>query len=91
MFVHGYHTNIPRGTFEDSALERSRKVWWTVFNLERQMSVLMGIPSGVSNQDITAPLPSYPESLNRSATMAIHVKLSQAFGIVVDSMTAIYT
>ncbi|KAB8259358.1 hypothetical protein BDV32DRAFT_159295 [Aspergillus pseudonomiae] len=75
MFVHGYHTNIPRGTFEDSALERSRK-----------MSVLMGIPSGVSNQDITAPLPSYPESLNRSATMAIHVKLSQAFGIVVDKL-----
>ncbi|KAE8374679.1 hypothetical protein BDV26DRAFT_34367 [Aspergillus bertholletiae] len=86
MLVHGYHTNIPRGTLEDSALERSRKVWWTVFNIERQISVLLGIPSGVSNQDITAPLPSYPELLNKSAMMRVHVKLSQAFGLVVDKL-----
>ena len=86
LLVHGYHTNIPSGTLDERETQRSRNVWWTVFILERQFTVLMGVPLGISDDEISTPLPAYPDSPHKSTTMTMHVRLSQAFGQVMDSM-----
>ena len=65
---------------------RCQNVWWTVYVLERQISVLLGAPLGISDNDISASLPNFPNSSLRTATVAIHVKLSQAFGQVVNGI-----
>lgn len=54
--------------------------------LERQISVLLGVPLAINDSDITASLPNDADSLARSLTIAIHVKLSQAFSQVVNGM-----
>ncbi|PYI03707.1 Zn(II)2Cys6 transcription factor [Aspergillus sclerotiicarbonarius CBS 121057] len=59
--VHGYHTNVS-GVTTSKDLLRYQNVWWTVYILERQLSVLMGAPSGVKDSDINASLPHYPDS-----------------------------
>ncbi|KAL3436127.1 fungal-specific transcription factor domain-containing protein [Aspergillus tetrazonus] len=83
--VHGYHTNVSQVT-DKGDLGRCQNVWWTVYVLERQMAVLMGVPSAINDSDITASLPIDPDSTVRTMTMAIHVKLSRAFSQVVNAL-----
>lgn len=49
------------------------------------MSVLMGVPLGIRDQDIFTPLPNFPESPFQTKAAIIHVKLTKVFGQVVDS------
>ncbi|KAL4772344.1 fungal-specific transcription factor domain-containing protein [Aspergillus nidulans var. acristatus] len=83
--VHGYHTNVSQVT-DKKDLGRCQHVWWTVYVLERQMAVLMGVPSAINDSDITASLPIDPDSTARTMTVAIHVKLSRAFSQVVNAL-----
>ncbi|OGM49651.1 hypothetical protein ABOM_001871 [Aspergillus bombycis] len=86
LLVHGYHTSIPLGTLDEHEIQRSRKIWWTVFIIERQFTVLMGVPLGINDNEISTPLPTYPESPHETITMAMHVKLSKAFGQVMNTL-----
>lgn len=81
--VHGFHTNIS-SISSNKDLLRYQNVWWTVYVLERQLSVLMGVPCGFSDNNISAFLPQYQGSETKTATVAIHVKLSQALSNVVN-------
>ncbi|KAL4911718.1 fungal-specific transcription factor domain-containing protein [Aspergillus aurantiobrunneus] len=83
--VHGYHTNVS-GVTNEKDLLRYQNVWWTVYVLERQISVLLGVPLGINDADVTASLPHYPEAQLKTATVAIHVKLSRAFSQVVNAL-----
>ncbi|KAL3474891.1 fungal-specific transcription factor domain-containing protein [Aspergillus californicus] len=83
--VHGYHTNVT-GFIDTHDLMRCQNIWWTVYVLERQLSVLLGVPLGISDNDISASLPNYPDSPIKTVTAAIHVKLSQAFSQVVNAL-----
>ncbi|OJJ59112.1 hypothetical protein ASPSYDRAFT_89830 [Aspergillus sydowii CBS 593.65] len=85
MQVHGYHTNVS-GVTNSKDLIRCQNIWWTVYVLERQISVLLGVPLAINDSDITASLPNDADSLARSLTIAIHVKLSQAFSQVVNAL-----
>ncbi|GKZ86657.1 hypothetical protein AnigIFM56816_002068, partial [Aspergillus niger] len=83
--VHGFHTNIS-SISSNKDLLRYQNVWWTVYVLERQLSVLMGVPCGFSDNNISAFLPQYQGSETKTATVAIHVKLSQALSNVVNAI-----
>lgn len=49
----------------------------------------MGAPLSVSDNDITAPLPSFPGSPLQAATMEIHVNLSKAFSRIMNGQSTI--
>lgn len=85
LLVHGFHMSMNPDPTDTEEKSRRRDIWWTVFVLERRMSVLMGIPLSIRDQDIFTPLPNFPESGSRTEAAIIHVKLSKAFGQVVDS------
>jgi hypothetical protein len=88
--IHGYHTNVG-GVTDNKSLLRCQNIWWTVYVLERQICVLLGVPLGISESDITASLPIFPESIVKTVTVAVHVKLSRAFSQVVNSMLPLTT
>ncbi|RJE25094.1 hypothetical protein PHISCL_02565 [Aspergillus sclerotialis] len=89
--VHGYHMNLSSRVTDQHYLIRCQNVWWTVYVLERQISVLMGAPLSINDNDISASLPSFPDSPLKTAAAAIHVKLSQAFGQVVNGKASMST
>ncbi|KAJ5477650.1 hypothetical protein N7530_003159 [Penicillium desertorum] len=84
--VHGYHTDLSSRFANEQDLIRFQNIWWTVYVLERQVSVLMGVPLTISDNDITASLPLFADSSLKTATVAIHVKLSKAFSRVVNAL-----
>ncbi|KAL3496051.1 hypothetical protein BJX62DRAFT_252420 [Aspergillus germanicus] len=83
--IHGYHTNVG-GVTDNKSLLRCQNIWWTVYVLERQICVLLGVPLGISESDITASLPNFPKSIVKTVTVAVHVKLSRAFSQVVNTL-----
>jgi proline utilization trans-activator len=86
LLVHGYHTDISFRVNNKQDLLRCQNTWWTVYVLERRISVLLGVPLGISDNDISTSLPIYSDSPFQTSTMALHVKLSQAFSQVVNGI-----
>ncbi|CAI7628261.1 unnamed protein product [Penicillium palitans] len=84
--VHGYHTDLSTRFTNEQGLVRCQNIWWTVYILERQISVLMGTPLSISDNDINTSLPLFPDSPLKTATLLIHVKLSKAFSRIVNAL-----
>lgn len=74
---HGMHTNMQSKHVAEALAQRCRKIWWTVYVLDRNLSSLMGVPSSIRDEDISAALPLYPESPCRATALDIQVKLSR--------------
>ncbi|KAF2720209.1 hypothetical protein K431DRAFT_271272 [Polychaeton citri CBS 116435] len=75
--VEGIHANVQDGHHPPSFIERCREIWWTVYVLDCHMSSLMGVPLSISEQDITAQLPSFDGSIQKSLALGFHVKLAK--------------
>ena len=71
----GMHTDMPPHVLDEAALERSRRVWWTVYVLEREMTSLTGLPQSIHDEDVTTPLPAFSGSAQQIAAHAMRIRL----------------
>ncbi|KAF4969352.1 hypothetical protein FSARC_3427 [Fusarium sarcochroum] len=85
-FAGGMHTPMKRFSIDDNLIQRYRKSWWTIVVLDRQISAYLGLPIQVQDDDITAPLPVFAESEQRTAAMAIQIGLSRVMSVVMNSV-----
>ncbi|KAK5102621.1 hypothetical protein LTS08_003421 [Lithohypha guttulata] len=83
----GMHTNMQVEGLDEQHVQRCRNVWWTVYILDRQMSSLMGVPLAVKDDDITASLPTFHGSLQKTLALELNVKLS---GIISRILNSVY-
>jgi hypothetical protein len=81
------HTNMESQHVPQPLVQRCRKIWWTVYVLDRQLSSLMGVPSSIRDEDVSAELPLYLESPYRATALEIQVKLSRAIAKISNSMS----
>ena len=86
---YGLHAEIQSTDMGDRMVQRCRKLWWTIYNLDRKLSSLMGSPNLLNDQDITTPLPIFSESSMTTDAFAIHVKMSRLLGHVVGTVYSI--
>ncbi|KAH7075944.1 Zn(II)2Cys6 transcription factor [Paraphoma chrysanthemicola] len=75
----GMHTDMPVADLGDATVQRCRKIWWTVYILDRQMTSLMGLPQNIRDDDITCRLPSFPSSAQRGAALDMQIKLARVY------------
>ncbi|KAK2060951.1 fungal-specific transcription factor domain-containing protein [Colletotrichum caudatum] len=59
---HGMHNDVPVMDLGPGPVQRCRKIWWTVYILDRQMTSLMGFPQSTSDEGVHCQLPSCPGS-----------------------------
>ncbi len=69
----------------EALVQRSRKVWWTVYMLDRQMSSLMGLPLAIRDEEVSALLPKFPNQSQKNAGLELHVKLSRVIADILNS------
>ena len=86
---YGLHAEIQITEMDDQTVQRCRKIWWTIYNLDRKLSSLMGSPNLVNDQDITTPLPNFSGSSTTTDAFAIYVKMSRLLGHVVGTVYGI--
>ncbi|XPS78642.1 hypothetical protein M3J09_010652 [Ascochyta lentis] len=53
----GMHRQVSRDTFDPSTTEVRRRVWWTVYCMERKIGIYHGRPTSILRSDIDADLP----------------------------------
>lgn len=81
----GLHTDIGTERFDDGMVERSRRVWWTVYILDREMTSLMGLPQSHHDHGVCPQLPRFLGSLQRPVALSIRIKLSRIMAKINDS------
>lgn len=64
---------------------RCNTLFWVVYVLEREFSALLGAPSSIRDEDITAKLPSQLENTTEASTMMLHIQLSRLRAQIMDS------
>lgn len=79
------NTNMQDQGLDEAHVQRCMNVWWTVYVLDRQMCSLMGVPLALRDSEISAPLPAFAGSRQKSLALEIHVKLSRILSQILNS------
>ncbi|KIW77665.1 hypothetical protein Z517_07497 [Fonsecaea pedrosoi CBS 271.37] len=82
----GMHTEMRSQQVDSDLSQRRRKVWWTVYILDRQMSSLMGVPMGIADESISAELPTFSGQPQRSTAMNIQINLSRVLAQILNTV-----
>ena len=72
------HTDISLSVLYKAALERSRRAWWTVYILDREMTSLCGVPQSIHDDDVNTALPAFSGSTQKRQILAMRIRLSRA-------------
>jgi proline utilization trans-activator len=75
----GMHTDMPVADLGEPLVQRCRRIWWTVYILDRQMTSLMGLPQNIQDDDISCRLPSFSGSAQRAAALDTQIKLARIY------------
>lgn len=70
------HTNMPEH-LGYACVQRCRRIWWTIYILDRQMTSLMGLPQSIQDDQVYDLMPSYPGSPQRAAALSMQIKMCQ--------------
>ncbi|KAI1314141.1 hypothetical protein F5Y03DRAFT_336237 [Xylaria venustula] len=82
----GLHTDMGTEGFSEGLVERSRRAWWTVYILDREMTSLMGLPQSNHDCGVCPQLPNFSGSLQRTAALSIRIKLSRIMAKINDTV-----
>lgn len=85
--VEGYYRALPVDQLGEKLVNRCSNIWWTVYVLDRKFSSLIGSPSAVKDEDITAILWDPKSCSHEAAALSLHVKISQVIYRVLNSMS----
>ena len=75
--AHGMHTFMSVTDLGRDNVERCRKIWWTVYILDRHMTSIQGLPQSVDDRFIQAKLPT-PEGSENIKSLDMHIKLCRS-------------
>ncbi|KAJ5514652.1 Transcription factor [Penicillium fimorum] len=82
----GMHTNMPVEELGHDMVQRSGKIWWTIYILDREMTSLMGLPQSINDRYVQTQLPTFADP-SETMSLGMHIKLSQ---IIAEVNSTIY-
>lgn len=69
---------------DQAECEHRRRLWWTVYTLDRKLSMNMGTPATIQDQDVDLALPEITSRETPALGLSLHVKLAALTGKVVE-------
>ncbi len=87
----GMHTDMPVENLGEALVQRCRKIWWTIYILDRQMTSLMGLPQSIQDNDISCRLPTYSSSDQRAPALSMLIKFARIFAEISQSTSTCYS
>ncbi|KAF4226087.1 hypothetical protein CNMCM6805_004989 [Aspergillus fumigatiaffinis] len=83
----GMHTDMPVQHLGDALTQRYRKIWWTIYILDRLTTSLMGLPQSIDDSQIHHQLPSFPGSPEKGIALSMQIRMCQ---IVAEINSSVY-
>jgi proline utilization trans-activator len=74
---HGLHTDMPAKRIGAELVERSRRVWWTVYILDRELTSTEGVPQSIHDDDVHPQLPTFSGLIQPREVLRMRIRLSQ--------------
>lgn len=62
--------------------QRRRRLWWTLYIVDRKLSMIMGAPVSIRDEDIDIRLPQEDDCGFSNASLNLHAKLAALEGKV---------
>ncbi|PYI10986.1 hypothetical protein BO78DRAFT_457944 [Aspergillus sclerotiicarbonarius CBS 121057] len=87
--AHGMHTRMPVGDLDQHVVDRCRKIWWTVYILDRHTTSIQGLPQSIDGRFVQTSLPSSVGSSDRITTLCMHLKLCQSIAEINSTVYAV--
>ncbi|GAB1201966.1 hypothetical protein APSETT445_000564 [Aspergillus pseudonomiae] len=75
----GMHTNMSAEHLGDAIVQRCRRIWWTIYILDRQMTSLMGLPQSIRDDQLHHQLPYFPGSPQKAIALSMQIKVIARF------------
>ncbi|KAF5615503.1 transcription activator [Fusarium sp. NRRL 25303] len=69
-----------------SNFEYQRRLWWTVYCIDRKCAAMLGSPSVMRDDDISIPFPEIKSGDESQNAFAIHAILSSHLGKILDAI-----
>lgn len=82
---HGLHWDVQAQDVGENSVHRCRRIWWTVYALDRRLSAICGSPNSLRDEDITTPL--LPDASDPAFYLG--VRISQLFGNVLSTVYSV--
>ena len=86
----GMNRETPTSYLDKIEYERRRRVWWTVYIIDRKLSINMGAPLSISDQDFDISLPGKRDLGFSNSALNLHIKLAVLEGKVMSG-TIVYS
>ena len=80
----GMNRETPPGVLSRSECEHRRRLWWTLYIIDRKLSINMGAPLSITDKDIDISLPSHDDLRFSNTGLCIHAKLAVLEGKVMS-------
>ncbi|KAF4987970.1 hypothetical protein FDECE_15233 [Fusarium decemcellulare] len=71
-------------------VEYQRRLWWTVYCIDRKSAAMLGSPSIMRDNDISIPFPALKEESEAQNAFAIHAMLSSHLGKILDVIYGVH-
>lgn len=68
--------------------EHQRRLWWTVYCIDRKSAAMLGSPSVMRDEDISIPFPAIKPGDESQNAFAIHAILSSHLGKILDGRSS---
>jgi proline utilization trans-activator len=78
----GMHTDMPASHLGENVVERCRKIWWTVYVMDREMTSLMGLPQSINDESVYCKLPDNAEFSERPSALEMRIRLSRTIATI---------
>lgn len=76
------HTDVSAEQLGQGVAQRYRKIWSTLYVLDRELTSWHGLPQSINDKDIQLPLAYFPDSPQLSKILQIRVKFSRVIAQV---------
>lgn len=80
----GMNRDPPPGSLERTEQERRRRLWWTVYIIDKKLSMNMGSPPSIEAKDIDVQLPRDNDLGISNSALILHAKLEMLEGMIMN-------
>jgi hypothetical protein len=80
----GMNREPPSDHLDHTDFVRRRRAWWTVYIIDKKLSVMVGAPSSIKDDDIDISLPDLGDLGYSNSALRLHVKLASLEGSVIS-------
>ena len=81
--IEGWHRHMPEDVVGIKHSRRCNSIFWMVYMLDREFGPLMGNPSSIRDEDITAKSPSEMDNSLDTLNLTLHIRLARLMAQII--------